>query len=156
MGDLLEIFPASKETVISIEFWGDEVSQISERNYLTGETYSYMQEAKIFPAKHTVTTKERIEEIIPEIQKELEENLAMFKEMGDVLKYERLKAKVEYDIEMIQEVGYVNGIENYSRFLDGRKIGDPPATLMDYFPENSLTIVDESHMTFSQVGGMYA
>lgn len=156
MGDLLEIFPASKETVISIEFWGDEVSQISERNYLTGEVYSYMQDVTIFPAKHTVTTKDRIEEIIPEIQKELEENLAMFKEMWDVLKYERLKAKVEYDIEMIQEVGYVNGIENYSRFLDGRKPGEPPATLMDYFPKDALTIVDESHMTFSQVWGMYA
>lgn len=156
MGDLLEIFPASQETVISIEFWGDEVSQMSERNYLTGETYSYMQEAKIFPAKHTVTTKDRIEEIIPEIKKELEDNLKMFKEQGDVLKYERLKTKVEYDIEMIQEVGYVNGIENYSRFLDGRKVWEPPATLMDYFPSDSITIVDESHMTFAQVGWMYA
>ena len=121
MGDLLEIFPASKESVISIEFWGDEVSKITDRNFWTGEIYDYMDKATIFPAKHTVTTKARIEEVVPDIQKELAENLAMFKERGDVLRYERLKAKVEYDLEMVQEVGYVNGIENYSRYIDGRQ-----------------------------------
>ena len=156
MGDLLEIFPASKETVVSIEFWGDEVSQISDRNYMTGEVYERMQVATIFPAKHTVTTADKVEAVLPEIKKELEESLKIFKEQGDVLKYERLKAKVEYDIEMIQEVGYVNGIENYSRFFDRREPGQPPTTLMDFFPKDSLTFVDESHMTFSQVGGMYA
>ena len=156
MGDLLEIFPASKETVVSIEFWGDEVSQISDRNYMTGEVYERMQVATIFPAKHTVTTSDKVEAVLPEIKKELEDNLKMFQEQGDVLKYERLKAKVEYDIEMIQEVGYVNGIENYSRYFDRREPGQPPTTLMDFFPKDSLTFVDESHMTFSQVGWMYA
>ncbi|MFK7780013.1 MAG: excinuclease ABC subunit UvrB [Candidatus Gracilibacteria bacterium] len=157
MGDVLEIYPSSSETVITIEFWGDEVTQITSRNYLTGEIYEYMQSAKIFPAKHTVTTKDRILEIIPDIKAELEARLKYFKEdLGDVLKYERLKTKVEYDLEMMQEVGYVNGIENYSRYLDGRKEGNSPATLMDYFGKDFLCLVDESHMTFSQIGGMYA
>jgi excinuclease ABC subunit B len=120
MGDLLEIFPASEETIFSIEFWGDEVSQITRRNYLTGEIFEYFQEVQIFPASHTITSKETIARIVPIIQEELKERLAYFKEMGDILKYERLKAKVEYDLEMMQEVGYVNGIENYSRHLDGR------------------------------------
>jgi len=121
MGDLLEIFPASEEHVYSIEFWGDEVSQITKRNVLTGEIYEYFQEIQIFPASHTVTSKDTIEKIIPAIKTELDERLSYFKEIGDDLKYERLKTKVEYDLEMMQEVGYVNGIENYSRYLDGRK-----------------------------------
>jgi excinuclease ABC subunit B len=108
MGDLLEIWSASSETVYSIEFWGDEVSQITSRNYLTGEIYEYHKKVDIFPAKHTVTTKERISQIIPEIKKELKERLDFFEKNGEVLKYERLKTKVEYDIEMMQEVGYVN------------------------------------------------
>ena len=157
MWDVLEIYPASSETVITVEFWWNEVSQISSRNYLTGEVYEYMQSATIFPAKHTVTTKDRIEEIIPDIKKELDERLKYFKEtLWDVVKYERLKTKVEYDLEMMQEVGYVNGIENYSRYLDWRKEGDSPATLMDYFGDDFLCLVDESHMTFSQIGWMYA
>ena len=157
MGDILEIWPASSETVFTIEFWWDEVSQITRRNYLTGEIYEYLHEIQIFPAKHTVTTKDRIERIIPEIKKELEERLKYYKEeLGDVLKYERLKTKVEYDLEMMQEVGYVNGIENYSRYLDWRKSWDSPATLMDYFGDDYLCFVDESHMTFSQIWGMYA
>lgn len=122
LGDVLEIFPSSEETIYTIEFWGEEVSQITRRNYLTGEVYEVHSEVTIFPAKHTVTTKDRIAEIIPAIQKELDERLKYYKEeLGDVLKYERLKTKVEYDIEMMQEVGYVNGIENYSRYLDGRQ-----------------------------------
>ncbi len=157
MWDILEIWPASSETVFTLEFWWDEVSQITRRNYLTWEIYEYLQEVQIFPAKHTVTTKDRIKEIVPEIQKELNNRLKYFKEdLGDVLKYERLKTKVEYDIEMMLEVGYVNGIENYSRYLDWRKSGVAPATLMDYFWDDYLCLVDESHMTFSQIGGMYA
>ena len=156
MGDLLEIWSASSETVYSIEFWWDEVSQITSRNYLTGEIYKYHQKVDIFPAKHTVTTKERISQIIPEIKKELKERLDFFEKNGEVLKYERLKTKVEYDIEMMQEVGYVNWIENYSRFLDWRKSWDAPSTLMDYFSDNYLIFVDESHMTFSQIWWMYA
>ncbi len=156
MGDVLEIFPASQETVFTIEFWWDEVSQITSRNYLTWEIYEYHREVTIFPAKHTVTTKDRIEEIVPEIKKELDERLEFFQSTWEVVKFERLKAKVEYDIEMMMEVGYVNGIENYSRYLDGRKPWDSPATLMDYFWDDYLMLVDESHMTFSQIGWMYA
>ncbi|MFA5916895.1 MAG: excinuclease ABC subunit UvrB [Candidatus Gracilibacteria bacterium] len=157
LGDVLEIFPSSEETIYTIEFWGEEVSQITRRNYLTGEVYEVLRDVTIFPAKHTVTTKERIAEIIPAIQKELDERLKYYKEeLGDVLKYERLKTKVEYDIEMMQEVGYVNGIENYSRYLDGRQAGLPPATLIDYFKDDYLCFIDESHMTVPQIGGMYA
>ena len=157
MWDILEIFPSSSETCFTIEFWWDEISQITRRNYLTGEIYEYLEKVQIFPAKHTVTTKERIMEIVPNIQKELDERLKYFKEdLHDTLKYERLKTKVEYDLEMMQEVWYVNGIENYSRYLDGRKTGDSPATLMDYFGDDYLCFVDESHMTFSQIWGMYA
>jgi excinuclease ABC subunit B len=120
MGDLLEIFSPSQETVYSLEFWGDEISQICRRNYLTGEVYEYLESVKIYPAKHTVSSKEKIEAMIPTIQQELADRLDTFALTGDVVKAERLKTKVEYDIEMMQEVGYVNGIENYSRYLDGR------------------------------------
>ena len=157
MWDILEIWPASSETCITIEFWWNEVSQITNRNYLTWEIYEYLQKIDVFPAKHTVTSKDRILEIVPEIQKELDERLKYFKEtLWDLLKYERLKTKVEYDLEMMQEVWYVNWIENYSRYLDWRKSWDSPATLMDYFLDDYLTFVDESHMTFSQIGWMYA
>lgn len=155
MGDLLEIFSPSQETVYSVEFWGDEVTQITRRNYLTGEIYEYLQEIEVFPAKHTVTSKETIERVLPQIRTDLQEQLAYFEAQGDVLKYERLKAKVEYDIEMMQEVGYVNGIENYSRYLDGRNPWEAPQVLIDYFPEGFLTFIDESHMTLPQIGGMY-
>lgn len=157
MWDLLEIFPASEETVYSIEFWWDEVSQISKRNYMTGEVYEVLQEVSIFPAKHTVTSKDRIDEIVPEIEVELKDRLKYFKEdMWDLLKYERLKTKVEYDIEMMREVWYVNGIENYSSYLDGRNPWEAPATLMDFFPKDFLCFIDESHMTLSQIWAMYA
>lgn len=108
--------------VYTIEFWGDDVTQITTRHPLTNEVYEYHEEIDIFPAKHTVTSPGTLERVLPEIQKDLAERLKYFKEdMGDILRYERLKAKTEYDIEMMQEVGYVNGIENYSRYLDGRK-----------------------------------
>lgn len=104
-----------------IEFWGDEITQITTRHPLSNEILEYHDVIEIFPAKHTVSSKDTINAIIPAIQEELAERLTYFESMGDILKYDRLKAKVEYDIEMLQEVGYVNGIENYSRFLDGRK-----------------------------------
>ncbi len=156
MWDLIEIYPSSMETIYSLEFWWNELSSIKRRNYLTWEIYEHLDKIEIFPAKHTVTTKDTIEKIIPEIKKELEERLAYFKEIWDVLRYERLKTKVEYDIEMMQEVGYVNGIENYSRYLDWRWAWAPPATLIDYFGDDFLCFVDESHMTISQIWGMYA
>ena len=156
MWDLLEIFSSSQESVYSIEFFWDEIDRITRRNYLTWEVYEILQEVDIFPAKHTVTTKEQINQIIPLIKSELEERLEYFKEIWDLLKYERLKTKVEYDIEMMQEVGYVNGIENYSKYLDERKTWEPPYTLIDYFGDDFLCFVDESHMTISQIWWMYA
>jgi len=154
MGDVLEIWQASEEKVYTIEFWGDEISAITLRNHLTGDVYEHLNEIDIFPAKHTVTSKDTIQRILPDIKADLKERLSHFE--GDALRHERLKTKVEYDIEMMQEVGYVNGIENYSRYLDGRKAGEPPATLMDYFGDNFLTLIDESHMTIPQIGAMYA
>lgn len=156
MWDLLEIFPSSKETVYSLEFWGNELSQITRRNYLTGEIYEYLKFIEIFPAKHTVTTKDTIQAILPWIKEELKAQLDFFETNGELLKHERLKTKVEYDIEMMQEVGYVNGIENYSRYLDGRNPWEPPATLIDYFWKDFLCFVDESHITISQIWWMYA
>ncbi len=156
MWDLLEIFPSSKETVYSIEFWWNEVSRITRRNYLTWEIFEVLNVIEIFPAKHTVTTKDTINKIVPAIQEELKERLEFFEKTGEVVKHERLKTKVEYDIEMMQEVGYVNWIENYSRYLDWRKAWEPPATLIDYFWDDFLCFVDESHMTISQIGWMYA
>ncbi len=156
MWDLLEIFPSSFETVYSLEFWGNEIARITRRNYLTGEIYEVLDIIDIFPAKHTVTTKDTINAIIPAIKEELAERLEFFQQTWEVVKYERLKTKVEYDIEMMQEVWYVNGIENYSSYLDGREKWAPPATLIDYFGDDFLCFVDESHMTISQIGGMYA
>ena len=154
--DVLEIFPSSFETVYSLEFWGNEITKITRKNYLTWEVYENLQEIDIFPAKHTVTTKDVITSIIPSIKEELAEQLDFFQKTWEVVKYERLKTKVEYDLEMMQEVWYVNGIENYSRYLDGRKPWAPPATLIDYFWDDFLCFVDESHMTITQIGGMYA
>ncbi len=156
MGDLLEIFPASQETVYSIEFWGNEISQITRRNFLTWEIYEYLDKIEIYPAKHTVSSKDTIERVIPLIEAELKDRLHTFELTWDVVKQERLKTKVEYDIEMMQEVWYVNGIENYSRYLDWRNPWDPAKTLMDYFGDDFLTLIDESHMTIPQIGWMYA
>lgn len=154
-GDILEIWPASSENVYTLEFWGDELSRITLRHPLSGEVYEVLSYIDIFPAKHTVTSEGRLEKVIPLIQQELKDRIEFFESQGDVLRKERLKAKVEYDLEMLQEVGYVNGIENYSRYLDGRNSGEPPATLIDYFGKDFLTIIDESHMTIPQIGAMY-
>jgi len=155
-GDILEIWPASKEFVYTIEFWGDEVNQISSRHPISGHVYETHESIEIFPAKHTVTSAGTLERVVPQIEADLKERLEYFQETHQIVKYERLKAKVEYDIEMMKEVGYVNGIENYSRYLDWRNPGDPAQTLIDYFPKDFITFIDESHMTIPQVGGMYA
>lgn len=154
--DILEIWPASKEYVYTVEFWWDEVSQITTRHPISWEIYEYHESIDVFPAKHTVTSPGTLARVLPQIQKDLDKQLKYFKDREDVVKYERLKAKVEYDIEMMQEVGYVNGIENYSRYLDGREAGIPPQTLIDYFGKDFLTIIDESHMTIPQIWAMHA
>ena len=154
--DILEVWPASSEFVYTIEFWWDEVSQITTRHPISGEIFEYHESIDIFPAKHTVTSPGTLERILPQIKTDLAERLKYFKEdLWDVVKYERLKTKVEYDIEMMQEVWYVNGIENYSRYLDWRNPGDPAQTLIDYFGDDFLTMIDESHMTIPQIGAMF-
>ncbi len=155
LGDVLEIWPASSETVLTCEFFGDFLEKITRRNHFTGEIYETLDRAVVFPAKHAVTTKDRIREVVPRIRKELEARLKVFEKAGDAVRAERLKTKVEYDLEMMEETGYVRGIENYSMYLDGRKKGESPTTLIDYFPDDFLTFIDESHITVSQVGGMF-
>ena len=155
-GDTLEIWPASTQFVYTLEFWGNELSNISARHPISGQVYETLSDIEIFPAKHTVSSKDTINRILPQIQEDLKQRLEFFQSQWEVVKYERLKAKVEYDIEMMQEVGYVNGIENYSRYLDGRNEWEPPATLIDYFGDDFITFIDESHMSIPQIWGMYA
>ena len=154
--DTFEIWPSSSEEVITCEFFGDELEKITRRIPLTYEIIEELEEAVIFPAKHFVTSRSIVDEVIPKIRQELDNRIAAFQEMGKPLEAERIKLRVEYDMEMLQEVWYVNGIENYSMYLSSRVLWDPPSTLIDFFPENFLTFIDESHITIPQVGGMYA
>jgi excinuclease ABC subunit B len=154
-GDVLEIQPAEKETAYRISLWGDEIERITEINPLTGEVLADHHQVDIYPAKHFVTPADRMEIAIQEIQTELDEQVALFESQGKLLEAQRIRQRTNYDIEMLREVGYCNGIENYSRPLAGRPAGSTPWTLLDYFPPDWLLIVDESHMTLPQVRGMY-
>lgn len=155
-GDVVEIFPASStEKAIRIEMFGDEIERICEMDFLTGEILSERTHISIFPASHYATSREKIEEAIWQIEAELESRHAELIEGGKLLEAQRIKQRTNYDIEMLREVGYCNGIENYSRFFDGRNPGEPPYTLMDYFPEDFLMFIDESHVTLPQVRAMY-
>lgn len=156
LGDTLQIYPASKEYYYSLEFFGNEIEAIRVVEPISSHVMESVEEAMIFPASHTVTSVEQVKAITPVIQAELAERLEFFRQVGNIVAAERIKTRVEYDLEMMNEVGYVKGIENYSRILDGRQPGEAPMTLIDYFPENFLTIVDESHITLSQVRGMFA
>lgn len=156
LGDTFEIWPSSSEEVITFEFFGDEIERITKRVPLTYEIIEWLDEAVIFPAKHFVTSKDVVTDVLPLIKHEMEEQVELFKSQGKLLEAERIKMRVEYDMEMLQEVGYVNGIENYSMYLSRRLPGDPPSTLIDFFPPEFLTFIDESHMTIPQIGGMYA
>jgi excinuclease ABC subunit B len=155
LGDTIEIFPPSSDNVLRLEFFGDELERIEEADGFTGEVYGEMQEVHIFPASHNVTTKERIEEAIPKIQEELEQRHKFFVENEMIVHAERIKTRTEYDIEMMRETGYCSGIENYVRYLNNSKAGDPPPTLMNYFPKDFLMFIDESHITVPQVRGMF-
>ena len=155
-GDILDIFPASSELFYSIEFFGDDIERIVQKVPITNEIITSFDEITIFPAKHFISSSTTIEEVIPKIKEELDERLAFFKSQNDFVKIERLKTKVEYDLEMMQEVGYVNGIENYSMYLSKRKPGSSPTTLIDFFPKDFMTFIDESHISIPQIGGMYA
>nr|WP_026697722.1 excinuclease ABC subunit UvrB [Alkalicoccus chagannorensis] len=155
-GDVVEIFPASRdEHCLRVEFFGDEIDRITEVDALTGEVLGEREHAAVFPASHFVTREEKLKKAIVNIEAELEKTLKQFHDNGRVLEAQRLEQRTRYDIEMMQELGYCSGIENYSRHLTFREAGATPYTLMDYFPEDSLIVVDESHVTLPQVRGMY-
>ena len=155
-GDVLEIFPASSsEEILRVEFFGDEIERITQVDSLTGEIVGIRNHAAIFPASHYATTKEKMDRAIKSIEKELEERLKELKSEEKLLEAQRLEQRTMYDIEMMQEVGFCQGIENYSRHISGRKPGSPPFTLIDYFPKDFLMIIDESHVTVPQIGAMY-
>lgn len=155
-GDVLEIFPASQsERAIRVEFFGDEIERITEIDVLTGEILGLREHVAIFPASHYVTREEKMKLAIASIEQELEERLAELRAQGKLLEAQRLEQRTRYDIEMMAEMGFCSGIENYSRHLTGLPAGHPPYTLLDYFPDDFLLVVDESHMTLPQVRGMY-
>lgn len=155
-GDVLEVFPAgNSDRAIRIEFFGDEVERITEIDYLTGEILGDRSHVAIFPASHFVTSKELMEQAVKGIEAELEEQLARFRNENKLLEAQRLEQRTRYDLEMMQEMGFCQGIENYSRHLAGRPAGSRPDTLIDYFPKDFLLVVDESHVTLPQVRGMY-
>ncbi|WP_260344512.1 excinuclease ABC subunit UvrB [Periweissella beninensis] len=155
-GDILEVFPASNDAkTIRIEFFGDEIDRICEVDALTGEVYSELEHVAIFPATHFMTNETIIERAVGTIKDELTTQLAFLEKSGKLLEAQRLKQRTEYDIDMLKEMGFTSGIENYSRHMDGRKPGEPPFTLLDFFPDDFLIIVDESHVTMPQVRGMY-
>ena len=156
-GDILEIFSASNdEKAIRIEFFGDEIDRITEIDYVTGKVVGQRNHVVIFPASHYVTTPERIERAIGTIEEELDQAIADFKSRDKLLEAQRIEQRTKYDIEMLREIGFCQGIENYSRHITGRSKGEKPYTLMDFFPDDYLIIVDESHVTIPQVRGMYA
>ena len=154
-GDTVDIIPAYEEVAVRVEFFGDEVDSLYYIHPLTGDVISQEDEVRIFPATHYVATDERMEKAIEAIKLELADRLEDLESKGKLLEAQRLRMRTEYDLEMIQQVGFCSGIENYSRHMDGRPAGSAPATLIDYFPEDFLTIIDESHVTVPQIGGMY-
>ncbi|MCJ1971616.1 excinuclease ABC subunit UvrB [Pseudolactococcus carnosus] len=155
-GDVVEIFPASRdENAFRVEFFGDEIERIREIEALTGHVLGEVEHLAIFPATHFVTNDEHMEDSIAKIEAELEGQLKTFNEEGKLLEAQRLEQRTNYDIEMLREMGYTNGVENYSRHMDGRSEGEPPYTLLDFFPDDFMIMIDESHMTMGQIKGMY-
>jgi excinuclease ABC subunit B len=154
-GDVVEVQPAYSETAYRVSLFGDEVEQISHFDPLTGEVLGRIDELLLYPATHYVTTAPTLERAVVQIAQEMDERVAWFEERGKLLEAHRLRQRTEYDLEMMREMGYCNGIENYSRILDGREQGTAPFTLIDYFPGDFVTFIDESHNTVPQVGGMY-
>lgn len=154
-GDTIDVWPASEEFAYRIELFGDDVDALSVIHPLTGETIKPLEDLYIYPAKHFVTPEERVQAAIKGIEEELAQRLEQFKNECKILELERLKARCRYDLDMLREVGYCSGIENYARWFSGRAPGEPPYTLIDFFPEDFLLIVDESHVTLPQVRGMY-
>ena len=155
-GDVIEVFPAYEEQAVRIELWGDEIERIAKFDPMRGTTIQTLEKAAIYPAKHFVTTRPTIEGAVKAIKIELEERLAVLRAEGRMLEAHKLETRTRFDIEMMQEMGYCAGIENYSRHLTGRSQGERAACLLDYFPEDFLLVIDESHVTIPQIGGMYA
>ncbi|MDQ3782788.1 MAG: excinuclease ABC subunit UvrB [Actinomycetota bacterium] len=155
-GDTLEVFPSYEETVYRVEYFGDEVERILQMNPITGEVIGEMSELWVLPATHYVTDRERMRRAMVTIEVELKERLAELERQGKLLEAQRLRMRTNYDLEMMREIGTCAGIENYSRHLDGREPGQPPYTLLDYFPDDFLTVIDESHVTIPQIHGQYA
>lgn len=156
-GDVVEIFPAmSDDTAVRVEYFGDEIDRISEINAVTGEVKAVVSHAAIFPASHYIFSDDKIESAMKELDRELAERIDYFERSNKLIEAQRIKERVHYDMEMIREVGYCSGVENYSRVLSGRPAGSSPLTLFDHFPDDFLLIVDESHVTLPQVRGMYA
>lgn len=154
-GDIIDVFPAGGDNAYRIEFFGDEIENLSEINPLTGEIVRKPSEVHIFPSSHYVTPKEKLEGAIKNIRKEFEQRVGYFEKAGKFLEAQRLTQRTKYDLEMLEETGFVKGIENYSRYLTDREPGAQPATLIDYFPDDWMLLVDESHMSLPQVRGMY-
>ena len=155
-GDTIELIPAYHETALRIEFFGDTIERISEIDPLTGEILGERKKVAIYPAKHFVVSKPMLEDAITGIRSELKERLEIFRGLDKLLEAQRIEMRTKYDLEMLQEVGYCSGVENYSRYLTGRKPGERPKTLIDFFPDNFLTIIDESHQSVPQIRGMFA
>lgn len=155
-GDVIEIFPSYLEYAFRVELWGDEIEAISEIDPLTGKAIKRRDKLMVYPAKHFVTTKDKLERAILSIEEELKQRLKYFKKEGKLLEAQRLEQRTKYDLEMLKEVGYCSGIENYSRHISGRESGEPPSTLLDYFPTDFMMFIDESHVTIPQLRGMFA
>lgn len=156
-GDVVEIYPTnSDENIVRVEFFGDEIDRITEINAVSGEIRGTLKHVAIYPASHYIVPKDKMEIAIAEIERELEERIKYFNDKGKLLEAERIEQRTRYDIEMLREIGFCTGIENYSRVLSGRKPGSKPFTLLDYFPDDFLLFVDESHVMLPQVRGMFA
>jgi len=155
-GDIIEIFPSYLEYAFRIELWNDEIETISQINPLTGKVLEKRDKLIVYPAKHFVTTQDKLKSALFFIEEELKEKLKYFKKEGKLLEAQRLEQRTKYDLEMLREVGYCSGIENYSRHISGRKPGEPPTTLLDYFPSDFMIFIDESHVTIPQLRGMFA
>ncbi len=154
-GDVVDIFPASEEVAYRIEFFGDEIERITRINPLTGEIEANLDEIRVFPSSHYVTPQQKLKVALGQIEQELDQRLAEFNSQGKLLEAQRLGQRTRFDLEMLEETGFVKGIENYSRYLTNREPGEQPATLLDYFPDDYLLLIDESHMTIPQIRGMY-
>lgn len=154
-GDVVDVFPAGEEVAYRIEFFGDEVDRITQVDPLTGEILKNKESIKIFPGSHYVTPHDKLKVALGKIERELDERLAQFRMEGKLLEAQRLEQRTRFDLEMLEETGFVKGIENYSRYLTNREPGEQPATLLDYFPDDYLMLIDESHMTIPQIRGMY-